>query len=379
MSFVSTEEQKALAKAAREFAQTRMPVAHLRALRDGADALGFSRARWREMAALGWAGIVLPEAVGGSGLGFVELGIVLRALGATLAPQPFVSTIALSSSAIVHSGSAERQARWLGEIVAGESVVAWAHEESTRHARHHVATTATETSTGVRLDGAKTFVLDGHAADAFVVVARTAGATDAREGLTLCLVPRTTPGVSVTRLSIVDSRNVANVRFEAVQVDRADVLGAPGQGADAVDCALDRATAILAAEMLGGAEEAFDRTVAYLKTRRQFGVPIGSFQALKHRAAQMFCELELAKSIVVDALCAIDERRADASAIVSAAKARVSDVYTLVTNEAVQMHGGVGVTDELDIGLFLKRARVAQRTFGDAAYHRDRFATLRGY
>jgi alkylation response protein AidB-like acyl-CoA dehydrogenase len=195
--------------------------------------------------------------------------------------------------------------------------------------------------------------------------------------LTLFLVPANAPGIAVTRTHMVDSRNAARVRFDATPAR--EIIGQQGAGADVLDAALDRATAGLCAEMLGGIEEVFDRTIAYLKTRKQFGVPIGSFQALKHRAAHLFCEIELCKSIVVDALSAVDASRRDSSRVVSVAKARTSDTYIAVTNEAVQMHGGVGVTDELDIGLFLKRARVAEMTFGTAAYHRDRYATLGGY
>ncbi|MFI5296618.1 MAG: acyl-CoA dehydrogenase family protein [Polyangiales bacterium] len=379
MSFVWTEEQESLAKAAREFAQTRMPVSHLRALRDGRDAVGFSRERWSEMAVLGWPGITIAEEHGGSGLGFTELGLVLRALGRTLAPHPFLSTAVLSATALTLGTTDAQRARWLPAIASGGSVVAFAHDEGTRHARTRIATRALESASGLRLVGDKTLVLDGHVAEAFIVVARTSGAVDDREGLTLCRVPRDAPGVTITRTSMVDSRNAANVRFESVEVQRDHVLGTIGRGADSLDVTLDRATIALSAEMLGGAEELFERTLAYLKTRRQFGVPIGSFQALKHRAAQMFCELELSKSIVQAALSAIDEGRPDVAELASAAKARVSDTFVLVANEAVQMHGGVGVTDELDIGLFLKRARVTQRLFGDAAHHRDRFARLRGY
>jgi alkylation response protein AidB-like acyl-CoA dehydrogenase len=177
----------------------------------------------------------------------------------------------------------------------------------------------------------------------------------------------------------VDGRNAARMTLRDVRVGQGDVIGAVDRGADVLDAVLDRGAAILAAEMLGGAQEAFERTIAYLKTRTQFGVPIGSFQALKHRAAWMFCELELTRSLVLEALRAIDLGRDDASQLASAAKARVTDTYRLVTAEAVQMHGGVGVTDELDVGLYLKRARVAGETLGSARYHRDRFATLRGY
>jgi alkylation response protein AidB-like acyl-CoA dehydrogenase len=222
-------------------------------------------------------------------------------------------------------------------------------------------------------------VLDGHVADQLVVVARTAGKSGDRDGLTLLLVPKGARGLSVTRTIMVDGRNAANVTLEGVEVDKSAVLGGAGRGADLLDRVLDRATIGLAAEMLGTLAEAFERTIAYLKERKQFGVPIGSFQALKHRAANMFVEVELSRSIVLDALRAIDENRPDVSQLASIAKARVSDAIHLVGNEAVQMFGGIGVTDEEEIGLFLKRARVAELTLGDAAYHRARFARLNAF
>jgi alkylation response protein AidB-like acyl-CoA dehydrogenase len=242
-----------------------------------------------------------------------------------------------------------------------------------------VRTRAARDGRGFRLSGEKVFVLDGHAADALVVVARTSGDAADRAGLTLFLVPASAPGVTATRTSLVDSRGAARVHLDAVAVSEGDVLGEIDRGADLLDPVLDRAAAGLASEMLGSLSEAFDRTLAYLGERRQFGVPIGSFQALKHRAARMLCEVELTRSVVMDALRALDDARPDAPLLASAAKARAGDTFLLVSAEAVQMHGGVGVTDELDIGLFLKRARTAEATFGGAAYHRDRFARLSGY
>ena len=186
-------------------------------------------------------------------------------------------------------------------------------------------------------------------------------------------------GITRTRSFMVDSRNAARIRFHDVAVGADAVLGEVDQGAGVLEQVLDRGRIGLAAEMLGSAAEAFDRTLNYLKTRKQFGVPIGSFQALKHRAAEMFCEIELAKSVVLDSLSGLDERRNDVAQLASLAKARLSDTLFLVSNEGVQMHGGIGMTDEEEIGFFMKRARVAQATFGDAAFHRDRYATLEGF
>jgi alkylation response protein AidB-like acyl-CoA dehydrogenase len=377
MSFVLTEEQESIRRTAKSLIGERAPVAHMRALRDGADSAGFSRALWKEMAGLGLFAMAIPEAYGGAGLGYAELGLVLTECGRTLAPTPLVSTILLGASAVLLGGSEQRKQATLPAIVAGERIVALALDEGSRFAPYSIAARAESDGAGFRLTGEKTFVLDGHVADDFVVVARTAGAPGERDGLTLFWVPASAPGVTVTRTQMVDARNAARVRFAATPAR--EIIGCPGAGADVLDLVLDRAAIGLSAEMLGGIEETFDRTIAYLKTRKQFGVPIGSFQALKHRAAHLFCEIELSKSIVRDALGAVDASRSDLASVASMAKARTSDTFIAVTNEAVQMHGGVGVTDELDIGLYFKRARVAEMTFGTGSYHRDRFARLYGY
>jgi acyl-CoA dehydrogenase len=379
LSLVLTEDQESIRKMAREFVQRRMPTTHLRALRDGADALGYSPACWSELAGLGVAGMTFPEAVGGVGLGFAELGIVLEECGRTLAPTPIVSTVVLAGGAISLGGTDAQRARWLPGVCAGERVLALAHDEGTRHARHRVATRAEPVAGGFRITGEKSFVLDGHGADALVVVARVAGASADRAGIGLFIVPAGSPGLTVARTPLVDSRNAARVRLDGVVVPDDQVLGAPDGGAAVLDRVLDRGAIAVSAEMLGGALEAFERTVAYLKTRRQFGVLIGSFQALKHRAAQMFCEVELSRSIVLAALRALDDDGPDAALLAAAAKARTTDTFLRVAGEAIQMHGGIGVTDELDIGLFYKRARVAAMTLGDAAYQRDRYARLQGY
>lgn len=373
------QERESIRTAARAFARERSPIAHLRALRDGRDPLGYSRDLWQEMAGLGFAGMVFPEAHGGGGLGFAELGIVLEELGRNLAPTPLGSTVLLGGSAVWVGGPEPLRAALLPAISAGNAVVALAHDEGVRHDPYAVATRAERDAGGFRLQGEKAFVVDGHGADSLVVVARTSGSPGQREGLTLFHVSGKVQGLSTRRLETVDSRNVARVRLDAVRVSERDIVGLPDRGADVLDVVFSRAAAALSAEMLGGLSEAFDRTIAYLKTRKQFGAYIGSFQALKHRASWMFCEVELTRSLVLEALRAIDDGRDDAPLLASAAKVRASDTYVLVTNEAVQMHGGVGVTDELDIGLYMKRARVAEQLLGAAAYHRDRFARLRGY
>jgi alkylation response protein AidB-like acyl-CoA dehydrogenase len=380
MTLTLTPEAQLVRETALDFFARKAPMSELRKLRDDKDPVGFSRPLWREMADLGWAGFLVPEAHGGSDFGCLGLGQVLEAAGRTLAASPLISTALIGASALALGGSAAQQAAHLPALVAGERILALALEEGPHHAPLRIATTARRIAGGgFRLDGEKRFVLDGHVADLLIVVARTGGGGEERDGITLFLVPANAAGVTRTRTIMVDSRNAARVRLAGVEVPADAVLGPVDGGAPLLESILDRARAGLAAEMLGSAAEAFERTVQYLKDRTQFGVPIGSFQALKHRAAQMFCQIELTRSAVTGALAALDERANDAALLASLAKAKADEAFFLVSNEGVQMHGGIGMTDEHEIGLFLKRARVAQASFGDAAYHRDRFAALSGY
>jgi alkylation response protein AidB-like acyl-CoA dehydrogenase len=379
MSLALTEEQELLRNTAREFVTEHSPVKELRRLRDSNDPVGFSRELWSQMAELGWAGIVLPEEFGGAELGYAELGIVLEECGRTLAATPLLSTVLLGANALLLAGNGSQKKELLHKVAKGELVLALALQEGAHHAPYHVATSAAATRDGYKLTGKKTFVQDGHVADQLVVAARSAGKAGERDGLSLFLVPKTARGLKVTRTAMVDGRNAALVELDGVEIDKSSAIGPVGRGADVLDPVLDRATIGLCAETLGTIAEAFERTVNYLKTRKQFGVPIGSFQALKHRAAAMFTEVELSRSIVLEALRAVDEKRPDVPALASIAKARLSDTAHLVGNEAVQMYGGIGVTDEEEIGLFLKRARVAELTLGDSAYHRARFASLSGF
>ena len=364
--FHPTAEQDELQRAARAFVERKLPVAHLRALRDAADPLRLSRPLWREVAALGWAGIAIAEEHGGAGLGLVELGLVMEELGRTLAPTPLLATAVIGAAALA-AAPPDVQRAHLPAIAAGERLVALAFEEERRFAPYVCRTTARRDGDGWILDGAKGFVLDGPAADVLVVSARTHGAPAGREGLALFLVARNAPGLTVEPLALVDSRGAANVTLARVRAEQH--LG----DAALLDALLLRATAALSAEMLGAAEAVFHTTIEYLEQRHQFGVAIGSFQALKHRAAHMFCELELTRSVVRAALSDLAREAPGAALLVHAAKARVSDTFTLVASEAIQMHGGIGVTDDLDVGLYYKRARVASETFGGPAYHRDRW------
>ncbi len=253
------------------------------------------------------------------------------------------------------------------------------YEKEGRFDITRVETTAEKTDEGFTLNGEKSQVLGGWGADAVIVSARTSGQNGDMDGLTLFLIPSGTPGLTVTRQYRVDSRNAAQIRLENVKIPESSILGKVGKGGEILNKVIDMATIALCGEMLGGMTTAFERTVTYLKEREQFDTAIGTFQGLKHRAARMFMELELARSAVMAAARAFDERDAEAAAFISVAKARCSDAYVLVANEAVQMHGGIGMTEEEDVGLYMKHARAAEMTFGDAAFHRDRFASIKGY
>ena len=374
MQLVLTEDQEFIARTAEDFASERSPVSRVRELRDRADPIGFSRELWKEMADLGWAGILFPEELGGAGLGMAELATVLEALGRRLAPEPFLSTVLLAGQALRLGGSESQKESWLPGLIAGEKILALAYQErGSRYDLSRVETRAEPDGDGFLLSGEKIQVLDAHVADAIMVSASSSG------GIGLFLLPKGAPGMAIARLSRVDGRNAANVRLDRVPAARSDLVGSIDEGGRLLERVVDLATVGLCAEMLGAMSEAFDQTLAHLKTRVQFDVPIGSFQALKHRAADMFIEVELCRSAVMAAARAVDEGSEDAAKLISLAKARCSDALILITNEAVQMFGGVGMTDEYDIGFYMKRARAAEMTFGDAAWHRDRWARLSGY
>jgi len=376
MSLVLTDDQLMFRDAAKRFAAERAPVSQLRKLRDDDDADGFSREVWKEMADMGWAGVLVPEEHGGVGFGFVGAGLIAAEIGRNLSATPLLSSAVLAVTALVRGGSPAQKETLLPAIASGDLLVAFATDERARHAPYAITTTAIGKS---KLSGRKIHVLDGHVADRLIVSARTSGDSGSRDGITLFLINARASGVTITRSSNVDSRNSAVVELRDVAVSDADVIGTFDKGAIVLDAALDAGRAVLAAELLGVAEESFERTLAYLREREQFGVKIGTFQALQHRAAHLFCEIELVRSVVLRTLQALDAQEPTAATLVCLAKAKASDVARLATNEAVQMHGGIGMTDEFDIGFFMKRARAAGETFGDMYYHTDRFAQLSGY
>ncbi|MBW1684234.1 MAG: acyl-CoA dehydrogenase family protein [Deltaproteobacteria bacterium] len=380
MQLVLTEDQELIAKTARDFVDEESPISRFRELRDSGDPVGFSKKLWKEMAELGWVGIPFPEAMGGAEMGFAELAIVIEALGRNLAPEPFLSSVAMAGQALLLGGSEEQQQAWIPGLVEGDKLLSLAYlEDGSRFDLNRVATRAEQKDGGWTIRGQKIQVLDGHVADAFVVSARTAGDDSDAEGIGLFLVPADAEGLTTSRQTRLDSVGAALVSFDGVEVAADAAIGEVESAGALLERVIDRATVALGAEMLGGMSKAFELTLEYLKERKQFGVPIGSFQALKHRAARVFIEIELSRSTVVAAARGIDEDREDLQKLVSVMKARCSDAYILTANEGIQMFGGVGTTDEYDIGFFLKRARAAELTFGDAAWHRDRWARLSGY
>jgi alkylation response protein AidB-like acyl-CoA dehydrogenase len=328
---------------------------------------------------MGWAGVLVPEEFGGSGFGYLGLGLILEETGRTLTASPLLMSGLVAVSALLLGGGGDQQAGWLPRIADGEIVATLAVDEGPRHAPEKTALAATPHGAGWTLTGTKAFVLEGMAADLFIVAARTSGRPGEREGISLFLVPQHDKGVSRRALRLADSRGAAIVTFDHVDVGPDALMGVAGEGWAVLDAVLDRAREGLAAEMLGSATGAFEATLDYLKTRSQFGQLIGSFQALQHRAARMFTELELARSVVEAALAALDAGDPEAPLLASLAKARMGDVFHLVSNEIVQMHGGVGMTDACDAGFYLKRARAAEAAFGSPAFHRDRYARLQGY
>ncbi len=379
MALVLNDEQTMLRDNARGFLAENAPIAHLRALRDTRDADGFSRALWKDFVEMGWAGILVPQDFGGLGLGHVETGVVMEELGRTLTPSPFLSTAILAATAIARAGNDQQKKNYLPQIVAGELIATIAVDETAKHHPEKTALTAARAGNGFRLSGAKTFVLDGHVANLLIVAARTAGKPGETNGLTLFIADASARGLRAERTPTVDSHNAGRITFDDVNLNADNVLGKVDAGWDALEGVLNAGRAALAAEMVGASDEAFSRTVAYLKERKQFGKPIGEFQALQHRAAHLYCELEVTRSAVLKALQTLDDSYDRAGAIVSVAKARAGLSATLAVQEAVQMHGGIGMTDEFAIGLFMKRVRVCQELFGDANFHADRLARLSRY
>ncbi len=373
MALVLNEEQLMLKEAAHSFLQERAPVNHLRELRDSGDPKGFSPELWSEMVDMGWSAILVPEEYGGLAYGYTGMGIVLEQCGRTLTPSPLLATALVGVAAIAEAGSTAQCASILPQVAAGEHLLALACDESAQHDPERVSTEAIETPGGFQITGHKTAVLDGHVANSFIVSAWTG------TGVSLFLVPADADGVTVEQYPVLDTHFAAHLELKHVDVTEAQLLGALNGGNEVLERVLDVGRIGASAELLGIAQEAFERTLEYLKERKQFGVPIGSFQALQHRAALLFGEIELCKSLVLKALQSLDEQRQANPELASLTKAKLGETAHLASTEAIQMHGGIGMTDEFDIGFFLKRWQILENLYGNRYYHLDRFARNRGY
>ena len=381
---VLNDEQQMLKDMAADWARERMPVTALRALYDHggggrADSIGHDPEAWAEMAQMGWAGILVPQAHGGSDFGYLSLGLILEEMGKTLAASPLLSSALVAVSALRLGGSDAQQGRWLPALADGSAIGTLALDEGPHHAPDRTALAATPSGDGWTLTGIKRPVQDGMVAHLAIVAARTSGTPGERDGITLFLVDTAAPGLTRAPLDQIDARLPAAFTFDKVGATADAVLGEVGQGADLLDALRDRAAIGIAAEMLGSASQAFDTILDYLRTRVQFDAIIGSFQALQHRAAGLFGELQLTRSAVELALVAIDEGDTALPALASLAKATAGDTLHAISSQMVQLHGGIGMTHEHDAGLYLKRARVAEQCYGSTAWHRERWARLNGY
>jgi len=371
MSLLLNEEQTMLRDSARSFLAENAPVAQLRQLRDSRDPAGFAGDTWSAFAELGYAGAAVPEAHGGAGLGAVEIGVLMEQIGRHLSALPFLSSGVVAARLLQLAGSAAQQAQWLPRIARGEAIATLAVDEGAKHRPEAVALRAERRGDGWLLAGSKSFVPDGHIASLLLVAARS------DDGLALFVVPRDTAGVQIERTVMTDAHNAARVvLLDVVLPDEARL---PDGREAALQQALDFGRAAAAAELLGIADEVFERTLDYLKQRKQFSRLIGEFQALQHRAATLYVDIELARAALAKALHALDTSPEQAAEAVAVAKAKCGSAATLAVQEGGQMHGGMGMTDQLDFGLFMKRARVLQELYGDAGYHMDRLAQMRGY
>ena len=379
MKLVLNEEQQMLSDSAKDFAANRTPVNHFRSLRDNNDPLNWDKDVWKEMVDLGWAGILIPQEFGGSDFGLAGISVIMQEVGKTLTPSPLFATAVMGASAINTFGTKEQKAEYLPKIAAGNITTAIAIDEESHHAPFNSMAQAELVGDEWVLNGKKNFVVDGASADILIILARTSGIKGDKAGLTLFIVDASHTGVEIIKTDMADCRNYANIVLDNVTISKDALLGDQESGGEAIDKILDEGRIALSAEMLGNSEAAFEMTLNYLKERKQFGVLIGTFQALQHRAAEMFCEIELTKSAVMAAMQGADENNNDLQRMASLAKSIAGETLYLVSNESVQMHGGIGVTDEYDIGFYMKRARVAEVIFGGANFHQERYANLSNF
>ena len=378
MSLVLNEEQIFLKDSAKKFALEKTPTTHFREVRDSELEDCYDEKIWQEMVSLGWSGILVPEEYGGSNFGVAGISSILEELGRTLTPSPLFSTAVVGVSLIKYAND-DLKKEILPKVVSEGLRICFALEESNHHDPLKTSCKAEKNGKTYKISGEKTFVIDGGFSDKIVIACRTSGEEGSKEGLSLFILDSGSEGLTVMPTKMVDSRNAANMKFDNVTVSEEMLIGEEGSAYEIIDSVLDISRAAISAEMLGGALQAYEITLDYLKEREQFGSKIGSFQALQHRAAIMFSELELCKSCVIESITSFDEGGNDSERLASLSKAKIGEVFHLVSNESVQMHGGIGVTDEYDIGLYLKRARVAEQIFGNSDFHKNRYAELTGY
>ena len=376
---VLTEEQNFIKEQASAWVTAKAPVSTFRALRDSKTQQAFLPATWKAMVDMGWSGILVPEQHGGSDLGYLTCGLILEQLGRQLTASPLFSSSLVGASAILLAGNAAQQEALLPAIVNGSAIVTLALDESSQHKPEQIALQAQPSGASFSLSGTKTLVAEGMSATHFVVATRSSGQPGDALGISLFLVAANADGIARTALPTIDSRDYARLSFNNVRVDNTALLGAQDDGMPVLEKILDRARVGIAAEMLGTASQAFDMTLDYLKTREQFGKVIGSFQALGHRAAALYSLQEQSRSCVEAALQAVDAGASNVPELAALAKCQVGKFLFAMSNELIQIHGGIGMTDEFDAGLYLKRARVLEASFGNRAYHRNRYATLMGF
>ncbi len=376
MDFGFSQEQEMLRATARKFIENECPSTFVRKMMD--EPAGTTPEFWEKLAEQGWLGLMYPETLGGAGLGFVDLTVLMEEMGRAVMPGPYFSTVVLGGLALLEAGSESQKKEWLTKISAGSAKVtlAWT-EPNARWDAAGVTLQARETRSGFTLGGTKLFVPDAHTADALVVVARTTSGASPEDGVSLFLVPREARGLEVKLLPTMDqTRKLCEVTLKDVAVEADALVGEKGKGWQPLARVVDRASVALCAEMCGGAQKVLEMTTEYAKIRVAFGKPIGSYQGVKHKAADMLVDVENAKSITYFAAWAVDERVAEAPLAASMAKAYVSDAYRKVAAAGIQLHGGIGFTWEHDLHLYFKRAKGSEFTFGDATYHRERVAQL---
>ncbi len=374
MDFGFSEEQEMLRDSVREFLDRECPMSYVRQMME--DDRGFAEDQWKKMAELGWTGLVVPDEYGGAGLNMVDMVVVLEEMGRVVMPGPFFASVILGGLAIDLGGSADQKQKYLPDLAAGKIRATLAQvEESGRWDAEGIALPAKAAGGGFSLSGTKLFVHDAHNADVMVVPVRTGGS--ATEGISMLLVETKAKGVSVRLLKTMDqTRKLCEVRFDDVIVSEDGVLGTVGQGWVLLDRLLDRAKVALCAEVCGGAQRVLDMSVEYAKVREQFGRPIGSFQAIQHKCANMLVQVESAKSATYYAAWAVASDVAEAHLAACMAKAYCSDAYRFATAEGIQIHGGIGFTWEHDMHLYFKRAKGSEVTFGDATWNRELVAQV---